>query len=88
MLVANGANVNARNKEFNTPLHEAAWFVQSQMDKDMKKACCKILISSGAELDATNLKNKTPMDYKILMEMSHENENGLEAEPEVKWSIR
>jgi ankyrin repeat protein len=65
----NRSDVNARNKFGNTPLHEAAWLVSSQMSSDEKVKCCKMLIQNRADVHAKNLKNNTPLDYPLMKEV-------------------
>jgi ankyrin repeat protein len=65
----NRSDVNARNKFGNTPLHEAAWLVSSQMSSDEKVECCKLLIQNRADVHAKNLKNNTPLDYPLMKEV-------------------
>ncbi len=68
LLIDAGANVNAKNNDLNTPLHEASWFVKGQMSKKDKDECCRLLIESGAEEEVKNSRGKTPHDYPILAE--------------------
>ena len=52
--INNGANVNARNNNWDTPLHVAV--------KNDKRNIVKILIEKGANVDAKNSEGKTPTE--------------------------
>ena len=60
--------MNAVNKDFNTPLHEASWEVacQPHMKKEKEKCCC-VLMDKGADRNLSNKNEKTPMDYPNLL---------------------
>ena len=54
MLIANGAEVNAKNNNGYTPLHNAAGYSEA--------AVAKLLIDNGAEVNAKNKFGNTPLD--------------------------
>lgn len=55
ILINNGADVNARNIQNDTPLHWAAFYGSPEV--------AKLLIESGANLKALNAKGETPRDH-------------------------
>jgi ankyrin repeat protein len=55
-LVERGANINAFNGNLYTPLHLAVTYKQGE--------CVRILVSSGADLETTNKKHKTPLEVQ------------------------
>ncbi len=57
LLIANGADINALDKEGNSPLHYA-------MQNAVSKAAL-LLFSAGSDLYAKNNKNKTPYDVAV-----------------------
>jgi ankyrin repeat protein len=54
LLIARGAEVNARSKAGHTPLHSAAGV-------DRAADVARLLIASGAQIDATNDEGETPL---------------------------
>jgi ankyrin repeat protein len=54
MLVANGAAINEKGYEGNTPLHEAIIYAGSI-------ETVKVLLQNGADVNAKNEKGKTPL---------------------------
>ncbi len=54
LLIARGADVNARSKAGNTPLHSAA-------HDDRATDVARLLIAHGAEINATNDEGETPL---------------------------
>ncbi len=70
LLIEVGGDVEAVNKDFNTPLHEASWEVANQPHmKKEKEICCRILIDNGADVNFSNRNEKTPMDYPNLLSL-------------------
>ena len=55
LLIANGANVNAKNEEGGTPLHLAA--------EEGHQQIVELLISKNADINARDNKGKTPLDW-------------------------
>ncbi|MDP6680000.1 MAG: ankyrin repeat domain-containing protein, partial [Verrucomicrobiota bacterium] len=60
LLIANGADVNAKNKQAATPLHLAALGGH----KGHKKVA-ELLINGGADVNAKGLLGATPLDFSI-----------------------
>ncbi|XP_078661288.1 uncharacterized protein LOC144905478 [Branchiostoma floridae x Branchiostoma belcheri] len=54
ILIENGANVNARDKNWDTPLHQATYHGNNK--------AARLLVESGAGLDNKNKKGKLPED--------------------------
>jgi ankyrin repeat protein len=65
-----GAEINAKDKDNNTPLHLA---VKSDFSNEEKEKCCQFLIASGADLSAKNGRGKTPLDHKFLKKLKRKN---------------
>ena len=60
-LIEKGADVNAKNKWDNTPLHLAAWGDNMELGK--------LLIEMGADVNAKGYLDKTPLQYAQSEEM-------------------
>jgi len=60
LLIANGADVNAKAEEGWTPLHDAA--------RGGHKEIAELLIAKGADLNAKDNDGETPVDYAIRKE--------------------
>jgi TonB family protein len=54
-LLAHGADVNAKDKWNNTPLHRAAW--------EGRKGVVELLLTHGAEINAKNVGGDTPLKF-------------------------
>ena len=52
LLIANGADVNAKNKDERTPLHDAT-----------SKERAEQLVTNGADVNAKDMFGKTPLHY-------------------------
>jgi ankyrin repeat protein len=57
LLIAKGAEVNAKNVGGETPLDNAAYWGHKEV--------AKLLISRGADVNAKDDDGKTPLDYAI-----------------------
>lgn len=57
LLITAGANVNAADENFNTPLHLAA---NGDSDKHLRVA--EMLVNHGANVNAANIANEMPWD--------------------------
>jgi len=53
-LIDSGADINARNNNGNTPLHEAVWVGSLES--------VKILVTAGADTESENEYDATPFD--------------------------
>jgi ankyrin repeat protein len=66
-LIANGANINARNEAGDTPLSSTIFFCFRQrkgvVDVNLVKGVVEILISSGADVNTTTRFGYTPMHH-------------------------
>ena len=60
LLIANGADVNAKNGDSHTPLHQA---FKTQYNKEL----IELLIANGADVNAKDDRGRTPLDYAIRM---------------------
>lgn len=58
LLIASGANVNARDENGNTPLHQASMSFRGFTDLP---EIIRILIAAGAKVDARNNEGATPL---------------------------
>ena len=56
LLIAHGAEVNARNKFGQTPLHMAVFYARGDF------ACIKLLLARGASVQLTDADGKTAGD--------------------------
>ena len=65
LLIAAGANINATDKDGNTPLHWAA--------DGGRLANTRLLISMGANPNATNNKGRTPLDVAKVRQQNSSN---------------
>jgi len=54
LLIENGANINARNNDGGTALHNAAFFCRTET--------LKLLLSKSADVNAKNSREETPLD--------------------------
>lgn len=61
LLIRAGANVNAKNKKLNTPLHLVAKYGNSNSYYHL----AELLINSNAEINARNSEAKTPLDLVV-----------------------
>ena len=67
LLIGRGADVNARNKSGDTPLHTAAWRGNMEV--------AKLLLGEGALINAKDSQNRTPLDaavkakYKAMIDL-------------------
>ncbi|MDB4808156.1 ankyrin repeat domain-containing protein [Verrucomicrobia bacterium] len=57
LLIAKGADVNAKDEAGRTPLYEAAWQGRGEI--------AELLIAKGADVNAKNEDGKTPLDSAI-----------------------
>ncbi|KMS98106.1 hypothetical protein BVRB_4g095520 [Beta vulgaris subsp. vulgaris] len=60
MLLAHGANINAKDKVGCTPLHRAASTGNSEL--------CELLIEEGADIDALDKADQTPLMTAVICE--------------------
>ena len=58
LLIANGADVNAKNEDGCTPLHDAAW--------SGHKEIVELLITAGADVNAGDKNGATPLDLAAI----------------------
>ncbi len=56
LLLQQGANVNTQDRDSNYPLHNAAWHGEDGIE------LAKLLISNGADINASNGRGWTPLD--------------------------
>jgi ankyrin repeat protein len=61
VLLANGADVNARDNRQKTPLHIIGWSPKGS--KEEKERCVEMLINAGADVDAKGEDGRTPLHY-------------------------
>ena len=59
-LVDNGANIDVKNKDGDTPLHYAAKGSYLYLTPEVSLELVKLLIEKGAQIDVTNNNNETP----------------------------
>ncbi len=64
----NKADVNARDKNGNTPIHLAG--SSKHGTKDEKERCCELLIKAGCDWNIKNDKGKTPLDYAVVKKVA------------------
>jgi len=69
LLIAAGANVNARDSEGENGLHKLAWFGYPKTNVET----ARILLEAGADLRVKNSDGKTPLD--ILLDNSFKNQD-------------
>ena len=64
MLIKRGANVSAVDPNLNTPLHLVNMKIRMDDDADGTKAfaIAELLVNNGADLNAKNSNEKTPLD--------------------------
>ena len=55
LLIAKGANLNAKNNDEGTPLHNAAWKGHVEI--------AKLLIVKNADVNAKDVEGQTPLDW-------------------------
>ena len=53
LLLKHGADINAQNKDQNTPLHLAGWYKH--------KSIIELLVEQGAEIDLKEYRGATPL---------------------------
>ena len=71
----NKADVNARDKSNNTPIHLVG--SSKHGSKDEKERCCELLIKAGCDWNAKNDKGKYPMDYAVVKKVTREKPSDL-----------
>ena len=59
LLLQQGANVNTQDIDSNSPLHSAAWHGEDGIE------LVKLLISNGADINASNGRGWTPLDVVL-----------------------
>ena len=64
ILIDCGANTEERNKDYQTPLHEAVWGFTNNRDSN-KKETIKFLLEAGANINAKDKYNWTPLNYAV-----------------------
>ena len=64
LLLMEGANVNTQDIDSNSPLHSAAWHGEDGIE------LAKLLISNGADINASNGRGWTPLDVVLEHEGS------------------
>ena len=64
LLLQQGANVNTQDINSNSPLHNAAWHGEDGIE------LAKLLISNGADINASNGRGWTPLDVVLEHEGS------------------
>jgi len=60
-LIDSGADVNAKNKDGDTPLHTATWKGNIEI--------VKLLIENGANLNIQDSNGKTPLHLMLIMKI-------------------
>ena len=66
LLIAHGADVDARDWFGQTPLHKAVLVVAATGNHGDSSAVCSVLIGNGANINARDNANQTPMHLAPL----------------------